>query len=141
MASVRQALNLYPESRFWRVRGSPSVSNVAGGLATLIVIVLMSAFAVTQLVTTLTRCRNKSSLTNTLAVRQQVPITSLIISNSNYTNYLPNSNQKEVSRLEDQRQNEQHSDGRGLSAAKNRVPEEGYICPPVGASPQRNLPN
>lgn len=39
---------------------------------------------------TLTPFRNKSSLTNTLAVRQQAPITSLVISNSSCTNYLSN---------------------------------------------------
>ena len=67
MSSVLEALNLYPESRFWRVRGSPSVSNVAGGVATLIVIVLMSAFAVAQLVTVFNKTNmNVNSLSQSI---------------------------------------------------------------------------
>ena len=50
MASVLQALNLYPQSRFWRVRSAPSVSNIAGGIATILVIVAMTVYSISQLV-------------------------------------------------------------------------------------------
>lgn len=67
MASLFEALNLYPESRFWRVRGSPAVSNVAGGVATLLVVVLMSAFTVSLLLTVFNRTNmNVNSLSQTV---------------------------------------------------------------------------
>ena len=50
MATLLEALNLYPESRFWRVKQSQSVSNIPGGVATLLVIVVMTVFTITQLV-------------------------------------------------------------------------------------------
>lgn len=49
MASLLEGLNLYPESRFWRVRGEQSVSNVAGGLATVLLIIGMAAYSISQL--------------------------------------------------------------------------------------------
>ena len=41
MTSILEAMNLYPESRFWRLKRTPEVSHVTGGIATALMIVVI----------------------------------------------------------------------------------------------------
>ena len=41
MSSVLEAINLFPEIRFWRIKGESQIQHTSGGLASLLLFVLI----------------------------------------------------------------------------------------------------